>query len=58
MAYLALPVASLFLHCCAVPCLRYSFVKLSEMENTEPNKILDVVGVVKSFEDYVPITTR
>ncbi|CAM9450721.1 unnamed protein product [Scytosiphon promiscuus] len=38
--------------------MTYSFVKLSEMENTEPNKVLDVIGVVKSFEDYMPITTR
>ncbi|CAM9432177.1 unnamed protein product, partial [Hapterophycus canaliculatus] len=31
--------------------MTFSFVKMSEMENTEPNKVLDVIGVVKSFED-------
>eukprot|EP00903_Cladosiphon_okamuranus_P009556 g9099.t1 len=36
----------------------FSFVKLNEMESLEPNKILDVIGVVKSFEDYATIMTK
>lgn len=33
-------------------------MKLSEMESLEPNKILDVIAVVKNFEDYATIMTR
>ncbi|CAM9133630.1 unnamed protein product [Ectocarpus fasciculatus] len=36
----------------------YDFVKLNEMEAMEPNKILDVIAVVKSSEDHAQITTR
>lgn len=28
------------------------------MEGLEPNKILDVIGVVKGFEDFAMINTR
>lgn len=37
---------------------RYSFVKLNEMEAMEPNTIIDVIAVVKSFEDCASITTK
>lgn len=33
-------------------------MKLSEMESVEPNTIVDVIAVVKSFEDYAVINTR
>lgn len=37
---------------------RYTFVKLNQMEQMEPNTILDVVAVVKGYDDCVSITTR
>lgn len=37
---------------------RYTFVKLNEMEAMEPNKIVDLIAVVKSFEECTSITTR
>lgn len=37
---------------------RFTFVKLNEMEGMEPNKILDTIAVVKSFEDCATINTR
>lgn len=33
-------------------------MKLSEMESLEPNTIVDVVAVVKSYEDCAVINTR
>lgn len=43
----------------ACPALaRYSFVKLNEMESMEPNKIIDVIAVVKGFEDCATIMTK
>ncbi|CAN0355303.1 unnamed protein product [Pylaiella littoralis] len=38
--------------------MTYSFVKLNEMEGMEPNKILDTIAVVKSFEDFAVINTK
>lgn len=47
--------------CCVlidVPSPRYAFTKLNQMEQMEPNKILDVVAVVKGYDDCASITTR
>lgn len=39
-------------------CRRFSFVKLNEMEGLEANKILDVIGVVKGYDDFAIINTK
>ena len=51
-------VATLPLRSYRVRLRSYDFVKLNEMEAMEPNKILDVIAVVKSCEDHAQITTR
>ena len=37
---------------------RYNFVKLNAMEAAEPNVMVDVIALVKNYEDCSTIMTR